>query len=350
LVISEEQIIKSALRNDFYHYRHSDQSPDSPIKSAIGYLVNNNGVRFWKVLENHLTAAQSDAAVLLLEAYVNFHLTKKKYPQKLGYGLYKLSRSLPPGFLREKVKFPLINIAKSIQLSHLAQEDDHEDVQYLFNADTKGRTTNSNTIGDYKEERKDLDAKICDLDIMLSEIDAANLSKTIGNLVDSARISYLPGSIIIDSEEDFQDTVTSFYLHLLRHTKRLAGPVDEMAASAEAYALLEKAFSKQGGISAARAEAKSGINGGLRLVLDLMTDQYKVQEQENYVNYVIKKTLDPLNWDDKVAFMRKLLGRLGENLPENALNEPERYASFYEIIVKAYAKSLDELKATLRSI
>ena len=151
-------------------------------------------------------------------------------------------------------------------------------------------------------------------------------------------MSYLPGSIIADTEEDFQETVTTFYLHLLRHTRKVSDTVDAMAAGAEAYALLDKAFAKQGGVSAARAEAKSGINGGLRLVLDLMTDQYKVQEQENYVNYVIKKTLDPLSWDAKVAFMRKLLGRLGKNLPENAFNEPERYTPFCEIIVKAYAK------------
>ena len=81
-VITEDQIIKSALDNDFYLCRLSDTSPDSPLSSTIGYLVNNNEVRFWKVLERQLDGGSVRRGRLVTRSLCRFSHSPRKYIRK----------------------------------------------------------------------------------------------------------------------------------------------------------------------------------------------------------------------------------------------------------------------------
>ena len=56
---------------------------------------------------------------------------------------------------------------------------------------------------------------------VLSEIDAEALARNIGLPIDTARATYTTDSITVDSAPEFQDGVSAFYLHLLRHTRLL---------------------------------------------------------------------------------------------------------------------------------
>ena len=95
------------------------------------------------------------------------------------------------------------------------------------------------------------------LQAILSEISVETLTNQIGLPIDTARAAYIMDSVTVNSHKEFNETIASFYLHLIRHTRKLGEPVDLEAAGAEAFALLERTFSKKGGLQAALAEAKN---------------------------------------------------------------------------------------------
>ena len=82
-----------------------------------------------------------------------------------------------------------------------------------------------------------------------------------------------------------------------------------------------------------------------------MTEQYKLEQQANRIARVLQEALDPMKWDERVAFMRALLDRLGPHLPADIRAQPpERFARHYETVVKAYVQSLDRVKQLLRTL
>ena len=159
------------------------------------------------------------------------------------------------------------------------------------------------------------------------------------------------GDLLVDSKGEFHDAISGFYLALLRHAGTVPALADDHSVADEALALLERAFASKGGVGAAQAEARDGINGGMRFVLDVMTEQYKLEQQSKHVARVLQEALDPLNWNERVAFIRALLDRLGPQLPADLRRQPpERFARHYDMIVRTYVQSLDRVKQLLRTL
>ena len=220
----------------------------------------------------------------------------------------------------------------------------------VASAETRGTT--SFLSGADTESKKDaiLDSAEGKLDVIQAEISAEALATKFGIQIDSARATYVIDSVIVKSYDGFYDSTISFFVHLIRHTRNLSDPVDMKVVGAEAFELLEKAFSREGGVQAAYAEALCGLRGGMKLVIDQITEAFKKEEQYKYVNFVFKAALDPLDWDGKVALMGELLKRLKNHLPSEIVSQPpERYARYYETILRAYIHSIDQVKSLFRS-
>ena len=82
-----------------------------------------------------------------------------------------------------------------------------------------------------------------------------------------------------------------------------------------------------------------------------MTDQFKKEEHEKYINQALKTALDPLDWEAKVSLMGKIIERIENHLPPEIKSQPpERFAGHYESIVTAYVQSMDRMKSILRSL
>ena len=104
-------------------------------------------------------------------------------------------------------------------------------------------------------------------------------------------------------------------------------------------------------LKAAFAIAREGIEGGMRKVLDFLTEGFKNDLQTQYVEQVIKEALDSLSWEDRINFMQGALKRLAPFLPLETLKQsPERLAKHYKPIIRAYVKSLNSINQTLRAM
>jgi hypothetical protein len=236
-----------------------------------------------------------------------------------------------------------------IRLSQFATEADHEDVRELEKAVFGEGHRRAARPAEGSEPAGD--AGKATLQAILTEISAEAVATTVGLPIDAARAAYTVDCVTLESHEEFNDTVAAFYLHLLRHTRSVTAGADPRAAGPDAHALLERSFADLGNMEAALAEARSGTRGGLRFVLDAMTDQFRREEEEKHVSRVFKEALDPLDWDARVGLIRALLERLAPHLPPEIREAPpERFARHHELIVRSLVKSLDTVRQILRRL
>ena len=96
-------------------------------------------------------------------------------------------------------------------------------------------------------------------------------------------------------------------------------------------------------------EAACGIHGGMRFILDCLTDKFKTESQARHINRIIQELIGPLDRNVQLAFISALLKRLSSHLPQEiATASPQRFVDHYETIAKEYIKSLDKINETFR--
>ena len=351
-VFTDDAIVLSSLQKEFFAVDGSKRSAGNPMSSTICFLAENNERRFWDVLERYFHAVENEDAKRLLLAYSQFHIRNKTYPKEFGRELIQLLRSLPPDTRNDKIEFPVLPILECTKLTHFAVESDTEDIGLLYDA-ARGKaiwtepaiTTRPRAAGTQIKNDKDQEL----VDSIISQIDSTSLAKIIGVPIDTGRATYRLNSLMVKSNEEFHDVVTGFYLHLERHMHPVSESVDMDRVRDDAVALVERTFADKGGVDAAMNEAGDAIHGGMKFILDCLTEQFKAECQSKHVNRVIRDTLGPLNREARVSFMSALLKRLSSHLPhEITMGQPERFVEHYDIIVKAYVKSLDKINEVFR--
>jgi len=350
---SDEHIVLSSLRNGFFETDIQGwNKPESLVKVAR-YFSENNEKRLWSSLERQLIHGRCDDAKELLLSYVKYKIGRRYYPDGFGKKLFNLIASLPPNSRKNKLKFPLLPILDCINLCQFATEDDQDDVILLFNVCTGEKFKGLSSV-DIIEDVSDKQTTLPGSDLLetiLSKISVDTLTKKIIGPIDSARACYLLESTTVESAEEFNHTIVSFYTHLLRHTRRTSGSIDYDAAGNGAISILNFAFSDKGGRKAALAEATHGHHGGLKLVLDTITRAFKQQEQEEHINYILSSILDPLDWKRKIDLINALLKRLKNHLPIDITLQPaENYVENCETLVKLYVNSMDDITYIFKSL
>jgi len=328
----------------------SDENPR--IEKIVEFLTQGSEQRFWEELESQMQAGRNRIIKKVLQAVSTFHINRETYPKNFGHLLFHIIQSLSTEMLKN-FHFPLLSMSEFVRLIQFVEESGYDDIRLLLKAIYGEKLNQPVGLCEEKESIDELPANSYEekVENILSEVSEDALTKRIGIPIDSARACYVINSILVTSFESFNKKIVSFYLHLLRNTWSISDSVSLEAAGPEAFALLERAFTNKGGIKAALAEAKHATkNGGLRFVFDQMTNQFKREEQGKHVNSVLKSVMDPLDWEGKVALTGEIIKRLEHNLPSKITSQPpERWAGHYEIIVRAYVESMDQVKSLFRS-
>ena len=190
------------------------------------------------------------------------------------------------------------------------------------------------------------------VDAIISEIDSFALARTVTGPIDTARAIYMIDSLTAESSEQFYDGISAYYLHLQRHVNSPSESLDLNAVKADAIKLVDEAFFSKGGLRAAMHEACEPVHGGMKFILDCMTEQFKIEARNKHVNRVIKEALSPMESDAQIAFVRALLNRLAPHLPDRiASAPPESFLKDEEslkLIVTTYVNSLDRISEVFR--
>lgn len=352
-VFDNEDAVMASLRRRFFDAVSPPEASLDPVRRATEFFAADLPRRFWAVLERRLLAGDGGKARELLSAFTAYHLERGRYPGECGRQLLELVRSLPPAVRRLKRLFPLLSTENVIRLSQHADKTQHEDVPLLLDAAAGRKTsiTAARPAPSRDEKAPKPDEATTALDAILDEINADALTAKFDHAIDDARATYRFESASLESYDEFLDAVASFYLHLLRHAGLVKTAVDADAVAADAQECLEAAFVRNGGSQAAWAEVRHPRRGGLGLVFNAMTNQFKTEARTKHVRWVFKQAMDARDWDARVALMRALLDRVRPHLPPDMQDQPpERFARKYEEIIDAYVRASDQLNTLLRSM
>ena len=352
LVFAEEAIALTSLRLGFYDAIGRPTESQNCADEVAHYFSQGNEQRFWVALERLLLTGNVDRAKELLESFARFHIVRKQYVNLLGQKLQQLLYSLPPATRRLNISFPLLVTSLCIKLSQFAGEHDYEDVCVLFEA-AHGRFTATEPIipepTTQDQSLPEADSRV--FDTVIGMISESALAQKLHIPIDSARSSFILEKSTVASWEEFDKTVVAFYIHLQRYLSPNAiESLDHQEAKTKALALLERTFRNHGGHQQALAQSIDGTRGGLHSVLNIITEQFKSEQQANYIQRVFTDALSPLDWDGRVDFMRAALGRLAPCLPDEIRTQsPERFAHDYEVIVQTFVQSLDKVNQLFRT-
>jgi len=353
LVFAEEDIVLASLRLGFYDPIGRPTESNSSTDEVAQYFYQGNSQRFWVALERFLLSGNVDKVKELLESFARYHNARQQYASLLGQKLQQLLYSLPPATRRLTITFPLLDTSLCIRLSQFAQEHDYEDVCVLFEA-AHGRFTATESMipepTTKNQSQPENDSR--PFNTVTAMISEPALAQKLHIPIDSACGSFILKKSTVASWEQFEKTLVAFYIHLQRHLSPHAIELlDHQEAKTKALALLERTFRNHNGRQQAVVQAIDGTHGGIKSVLDAVTEQFKSEQQADYIQRIFTDALSPLDWDGRVAFMRAALQRLAPFLPEEIKTQPpERFAHDYEVIVQTFVQSFDKVNQLLRTL
>jgi len=346
--VDETAVVTTSLRAGFFEPAESAAADDSPIGRAALYLLADNERRFWEALETMFLAGDIDNAKELLLRYARYYQRRGRYPGGFGRRLLSFLGSVRPVVLRIWNTSPLLAPEDYLALERLASTDDYEDTWCLRVAND-GQFESAATPRSHSTDTARAAAPVPDIvSAVLREIAAETVARRIGIPIDAARAAYRIPQILVDSPEAFDGIVVAFHLFLLRRIGMNPGKPNEHHA-AEALDLLARTFASEGGVSAARAEGRTAIRGGMRFVVDGLSDRFKHECQTKHVNRICEVAIHSRPWDERVSFMSALYDQLKPGLPAELQFLPVRQlVHALPEILQAYVRSLDHVAQVLK--
>ena len=351
--LDDESIVMASLRRGFFHRRPKKHDHPNPIGETIHFFSNDNKKRFRDVLERMFLSSSIQKAKELLQAYVDYHIREKRYPKSFGGELFRLMLSLPPSIGRLEKLCPLIPTEAYIKLIQHAGDADFEDIQHLHKAVFE-EPIERGSLKESPSREADFDEIGAERDLLeriLQEISEENLTEKIRRPFDEARSRYVLETVKVKNGSAFNDTIVRYYAHLCRYTGIIEGLQNKDGVAHEAIEAVDNAFKRKGGYEAALSEGIYAINGGMRMVLDAMTEYLKESSSQKYINGVCKRILDPLDWDTKVRLMEVFLKHINERLPGDLKDQPaKKLARQWEYLLKLYARSMSDVSSLIRRL
>ncbi|MFW6061988.1 MAG: hypothetical protein ACOC93_04190 [Planctomycetota bacterium] len=329
-------------------YIDADGRSEEPAGQAARRLLAGGHQGLWDVLSGLLLRQETSRARSLLTTWMNESQRTGVYPCGAGRKLLAVIESLPPDCRTVAWRAELLTVEQCLQLGRLAGREDQQDVPLLFAAVQTERAAAAADPAPPPSVCTSPHAKLRRLTQRISE--GGDLQR-LTQRVDVARSAYPLGRVLLEGPGEFEETVTSFYLHLLRHCYRTPATVSREEAAPEAHHLVSRAYEREGGWEAALAEATSATNGGLRAVLDAMADQFKRDQRRKQIEMQLRRHLDGESWSGRVALVAAIQEALGPAVGGSLSDkQPEELAARCDDLLRRYVAWLDALRAEIRSL
>jgi len=183
-------------------------------------------------------------------------------------------------------------------------------------------------------------------------LDERAIAQRVGQAHDEARMGYPLRSNTVNSVQEFERTIGDYYAHhhaaCVAHGARMR-PFDAMARAKQ---ILERAYRRRNlGLRNAVQDAKTGTNGGLRVILDLLADATKAESIENYMGEVFDRHVELDSWEQRVEIIRQFMAYYGAELPDDIRSSPpERFANDYKDLIGAVVENMQKVSSLFRRV
>ena len=352
LVFTEENIVMASLREGFFCLSMILDQFNNPVQDVVSFLTENNQKRFWDILDYHFLSGHCEKGRELLRSFAQFYIRRKKYPKGFGARLFQLIRSVPPALRKLKIAFPILDQGLFNDLITFAGNDDNDDIPLLLDAARGRNIANSNPIN-IQPEIKVSDSESMVFDTIVSMINEQALAEKFG-IIDSTRACFVLEQPKFETFQEFIDVLETYIIHLQRYIGSSFEIPNTDAPRNKAVELLKNTFNNKGGDKAAFVQARNGTQGGIRFILDMITEQCKAEKQDAYIDRVLKDAIPDMTLDERVKCIQAIMKKIGPFLPEEIRNQPmKRFArndDTLRTIILMYVKCRDKFNQSLSSM
>jgi len=187
---------------------------------------------------------------------------------------------------------------------------------------------------------------------LISELDERTIAQRIGIPHDEARMRYPLANNTVRSFDEFNRIIANFLNHQVSMCISHGGRLSVSQAASWAKELLEREYRRQGGdIVSAYNDARDGTNGGLRAIIDVITESLKTESIERYVRDTFDRYVAPNSWGTKVEIIRQFIDYCGIHLSSSIRrDQPERYAQNYQELIHSYVTALRQTSSIFRRL
>lgn len=186
---------------------------------------------------------------------------------------------------------------------------------------------------------------------IMADLDMETIAQRFGIAMQINREKYQPYTYLPQTYEEFMRIMTDFYENQWIGRLNLKNPVKMPEDYVHGYVweLLNRCFG-EGGVEYAYTIAKTGVEGGLKAVLDKMYQSLYNEFEEHYISYIINKALG-LSWESKVELMRQYVKKFSGQLPDGtSIKDPYQLATRCEEMIKNHVKLISHIKVRLSRI
>jgi len=187
---------------------------------------------------------------------------------------------------------------------------------------------------------------------ILSALDERTIAQEVAIPHDEARMQYPLRSNTVRDFDEFTNLIGDYYNYHFTKCVSSGGSLSKVEASGRAKEILEGEYRRRGGnITTAFNDAHEGTNGGMRAILDLLSERLKAESVQRYVRDVFDREVAPNSWEDKVEIIRQFISQCGMQLSSSVrANQPERYAHDFEALIRSYVQALQQTSAMFRRL
>lgn len=331
-VFDDEAVVLASLAHGYFHV--TNETPHAHALSPTAQIIASGSLdRLKAVLSRYLNAGHVKPAKTLLVAFARYYVNKREYPRHFGQWLHCLVGGATPSLLRVRSAFPLLPNDLALALQKHATAEDYSDVKQL-RATLDGDIIATHSMPPQATFGASTDASAT-LSRICAELSERNLAGIIDAPLDCARAAFAIPSVWVEDVDEFNRILCSLYAALQRALGMYADECNPYLESA-ALETLARAYAREGGVDGARADARGGARGNMRVVLNRLADQYKRERQEEYAWCVLRVAVESRSFAERCELARQLLdlmppqglgdgiklkpAQLIENLPELTLH------------------------------
>ena len=187
---------------------------------------------------------------------------------------------------------------------------------------------------------------------ILSALDERTIARQIGIPHDEARMRYPLQRNTVQDFDEFSRIIGDYYAHHSGACISRGGSISRAEAEGRAQEITEREYRRRNGdIVSAFNDAHDGTNGGLRGVLDKISEALKAESVERYIRSIFDRHVAPNSWEQKVEIVRQFVAQCGMNLSTSIRTDQiERYAHEYGPLIRGYVMALQQTSGMFRRL
>jgi len=346
-LFDETDLIQAAFANKFWNMGSIKPDRNQP-SSFHQYFIGNHEKRLWLQIETLLEDHNTTRLRQLIETWVLWSIANKSYPTDFGSKLSGLIQSMPKHIRRDLRQFTLLPKTDYIRLIQFADESDHEDISALhdtlyaldYDSGPKGVLPGN-------KEREHLGL----LAFMEEKLSPQSIEDLILKPWDEARASFRLTKNTSPDYDFFLDTINRFYIHTERRVYDRNPINDHDLTGAKALEMLNQSFRGEQKHKEAIIIVKTGHSGGMRFILDTITEDQKQLAKQKYTLSVFTKYIDSTDENLRLDLIRQMFSLWDKYLPDSIKTQaPERFINSYEKIILAWLESQDAFNRTINKL